>query len=797
MKKILMILLLGIFLIGLASATCTVTLDKVSYSPTETASAEIVCDTPQERNQAYTLNWTYENGTSVELDTGSTPGTTGETFYVAYTIPSSWTSGIFINATLQGTLLEGTDSANVTAASSSAILIVNASTGGKWLGITSSISATVIEESGKKLSGGSCKYSIWSNDETTMLKSETTQLYDGQLKFDWGLGYESFDEAKDYAALLHCYCGPSGSIFACIDEDGNEVTNSVGTTKTTFTTNTWLTVNENPMPITYNNGTDYPNAVVYAGYGEYVHYRANVTNNYNLSNLEIKNKAYLVNNATGVLLEDDLNKNPSYGIASGNKEIIIGFTIPNSANSGVYYVKNFFDIYFNNILVAQGIIDTETFNITGTDESFKMTSVATDKTNYYTGEFLHVCANITNQYEERVEFDVFYNYRCEGEADNFDTSRSIIGEHTEKRAVSAGTSQYQCSQLYIKYVDHLLYRTSSCYASVTIQSPYIDRFDNKISQTSSRFNITDYGMYPEYETDPTYPLVRLFPDWRRFDNLIDGVSKSYFRAKLNITKLNEDYLDPNGEITDNAWDIYASFSDRMPCSTEIYNYSVTLANGTVVDNPIENKAITWKKNENGEKIEGKCSLGIENVNFSDIDDDYFIAYVWFEDFEERQTEALEGLNTSWGTAATALVGIENKTGTFHLDVQCPSSSVLGSDINCSITAQVEDDQITQKEVDFTCYITGDGNIYSSVNFNQMVNQTPITLYQTFPVPSTLIGGEQYTLQCHADYYNFGSRRDSFYDTFGVESASSGTSTGGSIGTPTEEDEDKNLYLQGE
>lgn len=651
--------------------------------------------------------------------------------------------------------------------------------GGGWLGLTSSIKAVVKDENDKKITGGSCRYSVWSNDETTMLSSGEFQLFDGAFKSEWILKYESFAELTDYAIVLGCYCGQTGSSTECIDEDGTAVQNSIGTAKTAFTTNEWVAVREAPMQITYENGTLYPNAVAFAGYGDEISYEANVTNNYLGSTLEIVGKQYLVNNVTGAIFEESTGLNlESYSLSAGNQTIIVDFKIPNNAPTGVYYINNFINIYYNNLLVSQGIVPTETFNVTGTDDSFKLTQVLMDKNNYYTGEFLHVCANITNDYKQRVEFDILYNYRCEGNSSAFDTSRSLIGEHQEKRAVSAGTSQNQCSQLYIKYIDHLLYSTSSCYASVTIQSPYIDRFDNKISQTSSQFNITDYGMYPEYETDPTYPLIRLFPDWRRFDDVIDDVPRSYYRAKINITNINENYLDPTDLIGDADWDVYTSFSDRMPCSTNIYNYSVTLANGTAIDNPVENKAITWKKNENGEKIEGKCSLGIENVNFSDPDDDYFIAYIWYEDFEERQTKALEGLNTSWGTASDALVGIENKTGTFHLDVDCPSSATIGSDMTCNITAQVEDPQVVRKEVDFTCYITGDGNIYSSLNFNQMVNQTSITLDRDFPVPSSLEDGTQYTLQCYADYYNLGSRRDSFYDTF-TTTGSSSAEAGGS------------------
>jgi hypothetical protein len=71
----------------------------------------------------------------------------------------------------------------------------------------------------------------------------------------------------------------------------------------------------------------------------------------------------------------------------------------------------------------------------------------------------------------------------------------------------------------------------------------------------------------------------------------------------------------------------------------------------------------------------------------------------------------------------------------------------------------------QKEVDFTCHISDGVLTYSSVNFNQMITKSAVSLSRAFTVPSTFTDGRSYVLQCHGDYYNLGSRRDSFYDTF--------------------------------
>jgi len=117
--------------------------------------------------------------------------------------------------------------------------------------------------------------------------------------------------------------------------------------------------------------------------------------------------------------------------------------------------------------------------------------------------------------------------------------------------------------------------------------------------------------------------------------------------------------------------------------------------------------------------------------------------------------------------ATALEGIENKTGVFNLEIDCKEVVNLGGTLECDITAYLENDEVN-KEVDFTCYVEDEGNEISSINFNKMVTRTPWTVKKRFKIPTTL-EQKQYVLQCHADYYNLGSRRDSFYDSFIVRS----------------------------
>ncbi len=759
--KLMIFLLIALLSLSYVTSTCTITLNKASYIQGETATASMSCSEAAEKSKAYTLTWTNETGDTEEIDTGTTPSTIGQTFIESFDISADWMPGVWLNATLTGSSLEGEDSANVTAQSATDILLSSSSFQGKYLGLTSSIISTATV-GGKELSGGYCRISLWDNDGIQMLDSKETKMVGGEVKEEFILDYESFDEGVDYKLKIICFCGTAASLYECIDEDGTSVEDTIGETIVPFTTNIWLTFNDDQaLPAVYENGSDYPQAIVFAGFGEKTFWLINITNSKGTT-LHIKGNNFLTNNVTGETFRRQIIEEGGLAIANGTNTHVAVFEVPKESPTGLYFIRSFIDVFFNNILVAQYIQKTETFNVTGTDDSFVLGEVITEKSNYYTGSSVHVCVNVTNKFTERVEFNTFYNIRCSSTGSDFDTERSIVAEHSERRAVNPETSQYQCADLFLDYVDHLVYQTSQCYASVTLQSPYIDTFDNKRLNTSTIFNTTDYGMYPEYELDPTYPLVRLFPDWRRFDDLIDGVSKSYYRAKINITDLQEAFLDPDNEINDTDWDIYAIFSDKMPCSQEMYNYTVLDLSGNIIDNPIEDKALTWKLFKNGRDIESHCSIGIEDVNFSDVQDDYFVVKVWFEDFEERSTLALEN--------------ISENTGTFKVELDCPSQTDIGSTVRCQLTARLEQAGFAE-ETGFTCYLEQEGIRYSESTFQRMVSQEGFNItgihYNPiqnidFLVPSTLEDNSEITAKCEIIHYDLGGRQETISDTITLD-----------------------------
>ena len=736
-KTILMMGLMFILGIYLVSAVDLVNIKKDDYHPPETASFEFSLDDVAEKNKDYSV-FLFNNTATLDIlyiYNGTTPNSVGEIFTESYDIPSGFNGGLSVNLTVEGTF-KGRDNATVSSSGASDLLITDCLVAGNWLGLTSSVKCTVKDENDKLISGGSVKVSIWSNDATQMLEEEVTQMYNGELKASWELKYENFDEGVDYFVKVISECGDAGTPTSCRGSDNvnsTELEGSVGTTLVPFTTNIWITINEDPMPITYMNGTNYSNAVVFAGFEEEVFFRANLTNN-KLEDVELEILTFLINNETGAIHQEPGARSRTIELDGGNNSLIGRHEITKDAQTGVYYIKKFYDVIYNNIVVAQGVVNTEPFNITGTDDSFKLNTVVTDKINYYSGEYVHICANVSSLFDKRIEFDVLYNIRCSESGLDTDTDRSIVGFLREPRELDAGTTQEQCGEVFVDYLDHLKYKTSICYASVTIESPYIDRFDNKLLVRGSDFNVTDYGYYPEYELNPTYPLVRLFPDWRRFDDLIDGVNRIYYRTKINISKLKEEFLDPDDNIENGSWDVYAICTDNMPISQEHYNFTVLNESGDVIDNEVEAKALQWVHSPNHGELNTACAIGIENVNFSDTGDDWFEVRIWYEDFEENKMNALLGINSSAGTLDFSILAADTSEST---------TIVKGS-------GRTGQGQIMNRDVRITCQVNG--HPFTAKSFTVFATDT-FSFEMEVEVPSKQ---STYTMSCTAKDVKFGT-----------------------------------------
>lgn len=607
--KFLTFLVFSLLFLSLISASCTISLDKDSYAGGETATATLVCSLGSEKNTAYTVIW--NNGTAVvETDTGTTPNVVSQAFFETLEIPTgqNWANAnVSLNLSAS---IEDFDTFIVNSTASSSSLVVKnitfTSASELFLGKTFGVRAIIEDENGKKISNANCEFDI--EDGTSLpITSATDQSHGGISQTEFILDSDTFDEARQYIARVSCFCGSSGTANACIDEDGNEINNSVGSATNTFTMLSWLTVNT----VTSVNGSINPN------------------------------------------------------------------------------------------------------------------------------EEFSICANVTNNLaNNRVDLKIYYNWRC-GSGSDSDTDRIVYGGFTQIRGISANATQMQCHDFIVPNEEHMEKGANKCYGATDV-SVLDEESDSIVTYptTSSQFNVTVSSIHPNV---------------------------NYERISKNIYFANVSFNDFDSGVKDVHVILDGDLNGGDTSLTSITNYTVTYFNGTTVPYVtrifFHKHAIRFQEN-----IFRDDAIEIEVANVNTTLDENFNLTIIFENYAERQTEALEG--------------IENKTGTFHLDVNCPSSIVAGSDMGCVITAYVEDSQVVEKEVDFTCYITDGVSQYSSTNFNQMITRNSVSINRTFSIPSTFENGQEYILQCYADYYNLGSRRDSFYDTFVIGAASSGGSSSG-------------------
>lgn len=628
MKKVLIFLLVGIFLTSFVSAACTVTLDKTDYFATETATATMSCSLGNEKSVAYTLTWVNSTGSVLETDTGITPTTAGESFFETLVFPAG--ANYTGNVTLTGSNLEGSEDFNVTPTGGTGALLISdvviTPTSELFLGKDLGIRFIAKDENDKKISNAQCQIDIESGDEIPIVADKDI-THDGRGQVNFHLSDNFFDEARGYRARISCYCGGTGTELACIDEDGTEVTNSIGSSSDTFTTNTWLNVN-----------------------------------------------------------------------------------------------------------------------------------TVTGKSLYNMREEIFICANISNlNYDKRVAVRINNEARCSAGSDNNDDlDRALILSDIstpDLRGVSQNTTQMQCKRFIIPEASYLQGKNSECYASTDVL--VLDENDEKVASyhtTSPVFNITS-------------DELNLYPDWER-------ISDYTFNSIINLS--HAQFTDYNGTGTGNVDIKLVSVVSRLNTDQQQEIEGIDFAN-LLASEHIKNITVTNSTNSSVswslESLEdGSLEIELRSVDISQ--NGWYNVTLYLNSFNERRTDALEG--------------IENKTGTFHLDVECPSTGTIGSDMSCVITAYVEDSQIVEKEVDFTCYISDGISQYSAVNFNQMITRNAFSTSRSFSVPSTFSEGTQYVLQCTADYYNLGSRRDSFYDTFTASTTSGGGggSSGSSSGNET-------------
>lgn len=448
----------------------------------------------------------------------------------------------------------------------------------------------------------------------------------------------------------------------------------------------------------------------------------------------------------------------------------------NAFNEGREYLVEV-DCFCGNTGSGNGCIDEDGLDVNnsiGTTQGFfsintyATSSTRTDRTSYSLKDELFVCANVTNtNYPDRLPLSINYNVRCSAYTDgNANLDRVLVAknQNPELRGISKNTSQNQCARFIIPEAAYLQGHNSECYAATDV-SVLNENFETIVtySTTSPIFFINSTEL-------------NLNADWVRLDNYT-------YNAIINLSATN--YIAYNGSGTGNL-DInlatptitnfqaideisrgQVSLADLID-STFIYDITATGAGGAQVTTALEYLE------------DGFLEIELKGVDISRSG--YYNVTFKIHDWTSRLVDATEGIETFENRSATALEGIENKTGTFHFDVDCPAQAVIGEEMDCTITAYVEETQVVEKEVDFTCYIQGTGVRHSTINFNSMVTRTPVTFLREFSIPSSFTAQQEYSVVCKANYYNLGSRQDTFQDTF----IAIATGPGGFIGAIMED-----------
>jgi len=224
MKKSMILLVLGVFLIISTiqvSSVCVATLNEEAYPLGATVTATFSCSAGNEKNVVYVANFTNVTGVQIAIDsapTGTTPGTAGQDFFEEYVINSTFlTNGGTINITLEGTNLEGEDSATVATGGAGDLIIedINVTTP-NFIGKTLGITARVGNHTGGNVTGAICRADIETASGIGLQSQKQISTAEGDLDFNFLITEQSFDPGKQFLVDINCYCTNVGLSSSCL-----------------------------------------------------------------------------------------------------------------------------------------------------------------------------------------------------------------------------------------------------------------------------------------------------------------------------------------------------------------------------------------------------------------------------------------------------------------------------------------------------------------------------------------------------------------------------------------------------
>ncbi len=726
MKTKFVILLLGIslfsfiFLINFVSAS-TAVLDSEVYVEGSTATLEMEITTGNEKNQAYTVNWTNATGHVVDTSTGTTPSSTtspNNEFFESFVINSSYISvyGNVLNATLSGGGgLTGQSNATINAATGSDLLIeeIVISTQ-NFIGTTLAISAKVKNGTEIGTAGASCRIDIETIGGNTIVSGiEEISNHNGDLDVDFEIDDAHFKAGVQYLTDINCFC-PTGNDNKC----SNSAEGSSGEGTRGFLIDD---LNDFMINKKWANATGFHDDFT-ASQGMYpaVYLKD-----------EFGGKIQITDGPTRIN-QEDISWGTFNNSVEGNKTTNgQGFLTGGKPASLCILLNNTFTeekfIFVNEVSFDDDTLEQHFFPI----------SLDTGET--LQGESVIMRTSVKPQIDEGVvercseefllpthvvggnDFDINFHLHLE----DFDQDLELESDEFNYYGHEVGTP-------YIKIIDVVNISTSAFDSSISACN------ELEVNITYDYFGIDETKFIARYCFENTDRDViagciekRIETDAGSSSTINDIITIPYFKH-AGTSEVDVSFFEETNRMT------LIGFADVEP-----YNTFTIIVN-------------------NSDSCRYSSDLNLQ--------------------VQQRQASALEG--------------VESKTGTFHLSVDCPAQASSGSEMTCSISAQVEDSQVVEKEVDFTCYLNDGVNNYNSFNFNQMINRTLLKVNKAILVPSTFIATQSYIFQCEAGYYNLGSRTDKFFDTFTISGASSSgggrvidnegdtpSITGGIIGIP--------------
>ncbi len=257
MKIYYLILFVILFGVPLVNAVCTVTLDSTDYVEGEIVEADMTCSTGGERSQSYTLNWTNATGQQIHIDIGTTPSTTNTLFSETFSIPSNYVAvnGTKLNVNMTGSGLEGTDSATVSTAGVTNLIITDVVISSSFLvGRFGALDFKVIDSSGNAVSNAQCIIDIVDENDLPLApaggKIPVPSQGDGKVLYSLFFDENFVEEEITYKWDIACTClnttgSTSSEMGVCTDgSNGDRITSfKHGETQFPFTIDSWLTVN--------------------------------------------------------------------------------------------------------------------------------------------------------------------------------------------------------------------------------------------------------------------------------------------------------------------------------------------------------------------------------------------------------------------------------------------------------------------------------------------------------------------------------------------------------------------------